>query len=180
MGSSAELIATLNHRLQFKTPQESNLEGALDLMSRAVALHDAVKTLGLPYTYDIVRVPAAKRAARKQLGTMSGEIIADMRNELLEAAVVCYLRSRGLTFPEIDRIFREPNGTGETGVDNPFDRIAERTSETACSTQAEGLAIVSDREHVGGSESPRTDASQVDSTNDEVGRQGAGVTQAES
>lgn len=62
-----------------------------ELMSRAVALHDAQSTLNLPYTYQLIKVPVEKRKAREQLGTMAAPMVCDMRDELMKEAVLRWL-----------------------------------------------------------------------------------------
>lgn len=141
-------MAEVNHSLIIPgySKEQNLLAGALDLMSRAVALNDACSTLRLPYTYSLVRVPPAKQAARKQLGTMSVEIIQDMRDEVLEEAVRRYLESRGLTVEAVEAIFGGGNPTGTTGVDPALNRVEERQVEAAGAGKATGLTEFSNRE----------------------------------
>lgn len=130
------------------TPLENHLASSLDLMYRAVALNSAVSTLKLPYTYSMAKVPAPKQAARKQLGTMSADIVASMRDELLEEAVRRYLLSRGLTDEAVATIFGGGDGQSTTGVDPADVRDAERSREAICADKAAGHSILGSRELV--------------------------------
>lgn len=145
MPSTEELLDRLRHSLTYHglTAQENLIENSVDLMSRAVALNDAARTLELPYTYELTSIPPEKRNARRQLGTMSAEIVKAMRNELMHVACVQYLRSRGLTLRQVDAIFRGDDGTREISPDHSLDRFEERTSETTRKAETSGHASVS-------------------------------------
>src|SRR5436190_11223888 len=68
-------------------PMEVRKDTAIELFARASALEESIKTLGYDYTYEITTSDPKKIALRKQLGTVSREVLVIMRDELISAGV---------------------------------------------------------------------------------------------
>jgi hypothetical protein len=82
---AVEKIANLSIHIRGKTIAQNTKETAMELFARASRLDEAIDTLKLPYTYEIMTGDAKKIAARRQLGGMSAEILETMRDELYSA-----------------------------------------------------------------------------------------------
>lgn len=107
MSATQEFLERLNHSVQLAnaSPKENAQAGAVDLMRRAVSLDDAIRTLKLPYTFDLIKTDPDKRAKRQMMASLVVDLLETMRDEILYAATLQYLRSRGLTKEQLDAIF---------------------------------------------------------------------------
>ena len=70
-------------------------------------MEEAIDTLKLPYSYEITTNDPKKVAARKQLGSMSLEVLLTMRDELFSAGAQEWLRYEAL---------RDNGSTGDSGA----------------------------------------------------------------
>lgn len=100
-----ELEQRLHHsiRIEGATPERNLRESSLDLLRRAMSLDEAVRTLNLDYTYEIIEAPLEKRAARKQLGKMVAPLLEGMRDSLVQAAVITWGRANELA-PRVEEV----------------------------------------------------------------------------
>lgn len=85
--SSKELEVHLSLQLRNGSPADNLKATALELLSRASTLDEAVRMLKLPYTYTITTRDPNKVNARKTLGGMSSEVLESMRDELIRAGI---------------------------------------------------------------------------------------------
>lgn len=118
-----ELEQKLHHSIQIPgaTPERNLRESSLDLLRRAMSLDEAVRTLNLNYTYEIIEAPREKREARKQLGKMVAPLLEGMRDQLVKAAFIHWSNADDLV----------------KGVEEVGETVQESAAETP-STDGEG------------------------------------------
>lgn len=104
----------------------------LDLISRVASLNDAIFSLRLPYTYELIeRISPEKKQARQTLGFAAVEMIELIRDKVLDAAIRDYLLYKGLNSRQVEVIFRSfSDGTSEIGTPTDFLGSSERSSKT--------------------------------------------------
>lgn len=89
MSPAESLDQILSHQIEIAgLSLKENLKlSALDLMSRATALHQASQQLRMKYTYQIIETTIEKQQARQQIGEMAAGIIEAVRDELITVAI---------------------------------------------------------------------------------------------